>query len=115
MLSNYVKDILTEKVKILLEIAGKSSDVNLDSIVNSIDEYGKYEIIWNRDFTKPVGTKRISDDYRLEVRGGKYYLLHENGTYVNKVLFSSQFIDFNIQKYRDEKLGEILGKNNKIK
>lgn len=89
MLSNYVRDILTEKVKILLKMAGKSSDVNLDSIVNSIGEYGKYEIIWDRDFTKPVGTRRISDHYKIEVRGGKYYLLHENGSYANKVLFSS--------------------------
>ena len=110
MLSNYVKDKFIEKVKIHLEMFGKSSDINIDHLIKQVVDYGKYEIIWDSDFTKPIGIKRLGDNYKMEVTGGRYHVTDKDG--YNRILYSSQFIDFNITEYRDERLDKLL--KNKI-
>ena len=110
MLSNYVKDKFIEKVKIHLEMFGKSSDINIDHLVKQVVDYGKYEIIWDSDFTKPIGIKRLGDNYKMEVTG-RYVVSTDKDGY-NRILYSSQFIDFNITEYRDERLDKLL--KNKI-
>jgi len=85
---------------------GVVADKVIDSMMNSFDEYGIYEIIWDKSILFPVSISRLSDKYQITKSGSNYVLTLE-GRY-EKVLFWSQIIKFDIQEWRCHQLKKVL-------
>lgn len=110
-MNGYCRHKLKEKIKIHRELGGLDplDDIILNAITelifNGITEFGKYEITWKNNI--PVQLTKISDEYKIEVMSGKYYIMSKNNGYA-KQLYSSEFIDFNLKEYRDSQINKIL-------
>jgi hypothetical protein len=70
------------------------------------DNFGLYEIIWDKPKLFPVAIMRLDDGYTCEKSGSNYILFYK-GAY-EKALFWSQIIDFNTKEYREEQLKLLL-------
>ena len=106
-MNNYIKDKLRLKLNLHLSSGKKREGVIDEKVIDKLskeaDGLGKYEIIYTGNF--PVGLVKLSDDFKVEYKNGKYYLsIH--GTTTD--LKANEFIDFNVKEYRNIQLKKLL-------
>ena len=96
---DYYKNKLKEKVNIIFNSRGIKNDLEIkDSLFKGVTP-GKYEIVW--DIRNDNILSLIKIDKEVKVFNGLYY-------FGSKTLHSSQFIEFNIQEERDEKIKKLF-------
>lgn len=109
-MNNYIKNKLSLKINLLLSQGKKKSGVITETHINSLlkgfSGYGIYEIIYDNMNLFPISISRISDNYKI-VKKDKYILL-DNGLSNNIMLYHNQFIDFNLDEYRNSVLKKML-------
>jgi UDP-glucose 4-epimerase len=99
----FYKNKLKEKIDLILRSKGIDNNIELkDSLFIGLRP-GKYEILWDLKGDKILSLIPITGDIRVE--NGVYYI-HSNNS--NRILYSSQYIEFNPQDERDEKIKKIL-------
>ena len=105
-MANYYRRKLEDRIR-SLSLNGYDDIDIADGIFDNI-ETGNYEILWSKGKVDDYGNrhmcvtglKKLGDSFKIDC--GKYLI-------DGKALFSSQFINYNISEYRDNKIGEILG------
>jgi UDP-glucose 4-epimerase len=99
----FYKNKLKEKIDLILKSKGIDNNIELkDSLFIGLRP-GKYEILWDLKGDKILSLMPITGDIKVE--NGVYYI-HSNNS--NRILYSSQYIEFNSQDERDEKIKKIL-------
>jgi hypothetical protein len=106
-MNNYIKDKLRLKLNLHLSSGKKREGVIDEKVIDKLskeaDGLGKYEIIYRGNF--PVGLVKLSDDFKVEYKNGKYYLTGHDLTHC---INANEFIDFNIKEYRNIQLKKLL-------
>jgi UDP-glucose 4-epimerase len=96
---DYYKNKLQDKINIIFNSKGIKNNLEIkDSLFNGVTP-GKYEIVW--DIRNDNILSLIKIDKEVKVFNGLYY-------FGSKTLHSSQFIEFNIQEERDEKIKKLF-------
>ena len=106
-MDNYIKDKLRLKLNLHLSSGKKREGVIDEKVIDKLskeaDGLGKYEIIYRGNF--PVGLVKLSNDFKVEYKSGKYYLTRHDLTHC---INANEFIDFNIKEYRNIQLKKLL-------
>jgi hypothetical protein len=111
MNKKFILNELRKKLDIHYSNLGESTEIDYNSInILEVDSYGFYEIIYENSL--PIKLKKLNK-VKIEITNGKYFILDENksrinGYTYNRQLFSSQFIELNIEKYREERIKKLL-------
>lgn len=109
-MSNYIRDKLSLKLNLHLSEGKKTegvvSDRVIDKMLKDFTGYGHYEIIWDNKRLLPIALSRLRDNLNVKFSGSQYILLHEGR--FERVLFPTQYIEFDIAEYRNKRLNEIL-------
>ena len=96
---DYYKNKLQDKINIIFNSKGIKNNLEVkDSLFNGVTP-GKYEIVW--DIRNDNILSLIKIDKEVKVFNGLYY-------FGSRTLHSSQFIEFNIQEERDEKIKKLF-------
>lgn len=82
---------------------GVVSDKVINNLLKSIDGLGKYEILYKGNL--PIGMIKISDDYNVEYRNGKYHF-NRHDSFI--VLNPNEYIHFDVKEYRNLQLNKLL-------
>ena len=101
---NYYKHRLEEKINIILESKGFDPISINDAILIGVRDC-RYEVIWHRDYERVVGLSRLSDFSTITIDSGKYII--DSGPF-KRILYSSQYIEFNIAEERELKLNKLF-------
>ena len=115
--NQYVRNKLSIKLNMIMSQGKKKEGIVADSVIDKLlridsenyygfDNFGLYEIIWDKLKLFPIALMRLSNDYTCEKSGSNYILFYK-GAY-EKALFWSQIIDFNTKEYREEQLKLLL-------
>lgn len=109
-MSSYIRDKLSLKLNLHLSEGKKREGVVSDMVINKVlktfDGYGHYEIIWDSRKIIPLSLSKLKDNVDVKFTGSQYVILYE-GKY-DRVLFATQYINFDISEYRNKVLSEIL-------
>ena len=115
--NQYVRNKLSIKLNMIMSQGEKKEGVVVDAVIDKLlridsenyygfDNFGLYEIIWDKEKFIPIALMRLDDGYTCEKSGSNYILFYK-GAY-KKALFWSQIIDFNTKEYREEQLKLLL-------
>ena len=115
--NQYVRNKLSIKLNMIMSQGKKTEGVIADSVIDKLlridsenyygfDNFGLYEIIWDKQMLFPVAIMRLDDGYTCK-KSGKNYVIFYKGSF-EKSLFWSQIIDFNVKEYREEQLKLLL-------
>jgi hypothetical protein len=106
-MKDYIKDKLRLKLNLYASSGKKRVGVIdervIEQLSKEVDGLGKYEIIYRGNF--PVSLVKISDNYKVEYKNGKYYLTQDDLTHS---ISANEFIDFNLKEYRNIQLKKLL-------
>ena len=115
--NQYVRNKLSIKLNMIMSQGKKTEGIVADAVIDKLlridsenyygfDNFGLYEIIWDKPKLFPVAIMRLDDGYTCEKSGSNYILFYKGAH--KKALFWSQIIDFNIKEYREEQLKLLL-------
>ena len=108
--NSYFKYKLSLKLNLIMSRGKSKSGIISDSIINKlmkkIDDFGKYEIIWDRNGSLPIDIEKLPSDSYIKLVNGSYLI--GNTPQSLRVMYPSQFIEFIISDYRNIQLKEVL-------